>query len=60
MTERYCHQIDVDGQPAIVCGLRITEGDMEVIREFAEYLKGRGKWHEMANPRTTPENGERR
>ncbi|WP_280420018.1 hypothetical protein [Nocardia carnea] len=60
MTERHCQQIEVDGESAIACGPRITKGDMEVIREFSEFLKGRGKWHEMANPRTAPENGDTR
>ncbi|MGW5387169.1 hypothetical protein [Nocardia sp. NPDC003963] len=59
MTEPHCQRTEIDGQPVIACGPRITEGDMEVIREFGEFLKGRGKWwHEMANPRTRRENGD--
>lgn len=54
MSEPHCQRTEIDGQPVIACGPRIAEGDMEVIREFSEYLK----WHEMANPRTRPEIGD--
>lgn len=53
MSEPRCYPIEVDGQPVIACGGHLTEGDLEEIRAFQEILRSRGRWHEMANPRTS-------
>lgn len=53
MSEHHCYPINVDGQPVIACGGHISEGDLAAIREFQEILRARGRWHEMANPRTS-------
>ena len=53
MSEPHCYPIEVDGQPVIACGGHLTEGDLEAIREFQQILRSRGRWREMANPRTS-------
>lgn len=42
-----CEQLEIDGTGVIAChGGKLHEGDIEAIRDFAEYLRGRGRWHQ--------------